>query len=135
MPRVGSVPPTLLMTLLLAGGGSAQAVPSSVNDAVFVADQAVRGEQRFRQSCASCHKPGDLAGRRFAVKFDGFSVGDLFEMISTQMPANAPGVLKPGEYADVLAFLLRESGYPAGQRELSSDLEVLKNISIEPPAR
>jgi alcohol dehydrogenase (cytochrome c) len=62
-------------------------------------------------------------------------VGDLFDLVSNTMPENDPGGLKAEEYANILAFFLSESGYKEGARELPSDLESLKHIRIDVPAK
>jgi hypothetical protein len=46
------------------------------------------------------------------------------------MPFNAPGSLSDSVYLDVLAFVLRENGYPAGNEELKADPAILKQIVI-----
>ena len=39
--------------------------------------------------------------------------------VQNTMPQNAPGSLKPEEYADIVAFMLSENGFPAGMETLS----------------
>jgi len=48
------------------------------------------------------------------------------------MPEGDPGSLEPEEYAGILAFFLKESGYKEGEKDLPSDVEALKKIRIEP---
>jgi mono/diheme cytochrome c family protein len=105
---------------------------SSVLDGVFTASQSTRGRQQFQSACASCHTVAEHTGRSFEEKRQGTTMGDLFELVSTTMPATEPGSLKPDEYASILAFFLRESGYKEGEKDLPSDLESLRKIRIEP---
>lgn len=122
----------------LAGGPLAQNASSparSVLDGVFTAGQAARGLQQFKLTCTSCHSPADHSGRKFEEKYQGITVGDLFDLMSNTMPEKEPGSLKPEEYASILAFLLSETGYKAGDKDLPSDLESLKKIRIEPLPR
>jgi hypothetical protein len=56
----------------------------------------------------------------------------MFSSISTTMPENDPGGLRADDYASIVAFLLRQSGYSPGTRELPSDPKVLKDLMIEP---
>jgi cbb3-type cytochrome c oxidase subunit III len=107
----------------------------SVLDGVFTSSQASRGGQQFLQACTSCHSAGEHTGRRFEAKWQGTTIGDLFDFVSTTMPEGNPGSLKPEEYASILAFFLSESGYKEGEKELPSDLESLKKIRIEPLPR
>ena len=51
------------------------------------------------------------------------------------MPTDNPGRLSRGQYADILAYLFRLNGFPAGARELPNDDEGLKKIRIETPGR
>ena len=57
-------------------------------------------------------------------------MSDLFERIRVSMPADAPGSLKPADVADLLAFILSQGGFPAGQTELPSQADALKAIKF-----
>jgi S-disulfanyl-L-cysteine oxidoreductase SoxD len=132
---------TLLVLVLLSPETRlmAQAPPTStgasVVDGVFTIGQASRGRQQFQVTCTACHGASEHTGRKFETKWQGTTVGDLFELVSTTMPQADPGSLKPDEYASIVAFLLSETGYKAGAQELPSDLESLKKIRIEPVPR
>jgi mono/diheme cytochrome c family protein len=113
----------------------------SVNDGVYSAVQAKRGEALYKEQCATCH--GDnlegsgpmppLAGKDFLTNWTGKSVGDLFEKTHTTMPATAPGTLTPAQAADIVAHLLAAGKYPAGTAELGSKIEELMPIKIDAP--
>ncbi len=105
---------------------------SSVLDGVFTESQASRGEQGFELECASCHRSNEFAGVLFRRKA-GETAADLYQLISTTMPEGNSGGLRPGEYADLVAFMFRMNDYPAGEDELPSDLFLLENIRIEAP--
>ena len=47
------------------------------------------------------------------------SVGDLFGYITTNMPMNDPASLSHAQYVVVLAYILKQNGYPAGPRPLT----------------
>ena len=72
-----------------------------------------------------------LKGQEFQTSWDGLSVGDLFERIRISMPQDAPGRMSRKEYADTIAFIFKSASLPAGQAELPSELEPLKQIKIE----
>jgi polar amino acid transport system substrate-binding protein len=91
---------------------------------LYTEAQAEQGKQVYAQSCAVCH--GDrlqgksaptIAGTDFLKKADllGWSVADLRTIVVMQMPRNNPGSLSPDQYAAVIAYLLGEDCYPAGQ--------------------
>jgi len=122
-------------TMPAAVGQDAESPDSgSVLDRVFSLSQARRGEQRFNKVCASCHSARDFVGRKFAGSRGGTTLGDLALLLSETMPESAPGSLAPEEYASIIAFFLRESGYPEGEHDLPSDLPALMKIWIEPAA-
>ena len=129
----------LIIASSLASRPRAQDAPSSsgrsVLDGVYTASQASRGRQQFLQACTSCHSAGEHTGRKFETRWQGTTIGDLFDFVSTTMPEGNPGSLKPEEYASILAFFLSESGYKQGEKELPSDPEPLKKIRIEPLPR
>jgi mono/diheme cytochrome c family protein len=119
-PSPGSSQPEVAMT---AG--------NSVLDGVFTERQASRGETRFEQVCVACHRINDFAGGRFRIVWVGRTVGDLFLTMSTLMPEDNPGSLSPEEYADIIGYMLRENGYPAGDGDLAADASTLQDIRIE----
>ena len=132
---------------LLLAAGAAQIVSRadepmrSVWDGVYTAEQATRGEATYKETCAACH--GDnlegsgpmppLAGADFLMNWQGKSLGDLYEKTQTTMPATAPGTLMPAQVADILAFLLKSSKYPAGSTALEGKVEALLPISLDAP--
>ena len=114
-----------------AAGSQAQD-PKSILDRVYSVPQAERGEQRFRQSCSSCHTTSDFSGGAFAERWSGQTLGEAYEFLSVNMPENDPGGLKPEEYASVLAFILRMNGYPVGSDDMPADKAALKKFEIVP---
>jgi quinoprotein glucose dehydrogenase len=128
-----------IATLLgLAGIGFSQS-QRSVWDGVFSADQAKRGQTRYRELCASCH--GDtleggesappLAGGEFLSNWNTLSVGDLFDRTRSTMPQSKPGSLSREANAEIMAYLLSANRFPAGKEALPQSSEVLKEIRIE----
>ena len=113
----------------------------SVNEGVYTADQAKKGEALYKEQCSACH--GDnlegsgpmppLAGKDFLGNWTGKTVGDLYEKTSTTMPATAPGTLTPEQAADIVSFLLSKDNYPAGSAALEGKMEPLLKIKIDAP--
>jgi len=113
--------------------------PPSVWDGVYTVEQAKRGEPFYSQGCARCHGP-DLTGgetapaltsAEFKSNWSGLSVDDLFERIKVSMPQDSPGSLSRQQTADILAFVLFKGGFPAGEKELAREAEILKGIRFE----
>lgn len=102
---------------------------------VYTGDQATRGEQEFHQSCASCHSINEFSGPIFQRIWAGRAVGEMYEFISTMMPESDPGGLTAHQYADVIAFFLRQNQYPEGGSELPADAAALRLILFPSPAR
>ena len=124
---------------LTAGALQAQAPARSVWDGIFSPVQADRGQAVYTARCAACHGPtldgtGEapgLSGGEFVSHYDQLTVGDLFERVRTTMPQNEPATLSRDEYADVVAFLLKSNGFPAGTAALDRRTEVLATIGIQ----
>ncbi len=131
----------LLASLLSAGfwaqplAGQASRASRTIRDGVYTESQAERGGQRFRISCSSCHTPTYFSGGAFAERWNGQTMGEVFDFVSNTMPENDPGGLKPDEYASVLAFFLSINKYPAGTDELPDRTEALKQITIDSPSK
>ena len=113
--------------------------PTSVNDGVFTADQAKRGQDLYAKTCASCHgdtlQGGDmappLAGKDFMANWVKQSTYDLYVKIHDEMPQDNPGTLTGEQTADAISFILSSNKYPAGQAELSKDRAALEAIKID----
>jgi sugar lactone lactonase YvrE/mono/diheme cytochrome c family protein len=125
--------------VLIAGQLRAQDGPKSVWDGVYTEAQAERGKAAYTQSCVFCHGPelagtGEakpLAGPEFLSSWNGLSVGELLDRTRTTMPQQAPASLDRAAYADILAYMLKFNGFPAGQSELQQRSEFLTGVRID----
>ncbi len=126
--------PLAMLAIATAFPASAQetqvAPPSSTREGVYTVEQAQRGKEIMRDVCAECHMDDEFMGT-FIKSWAGASVGDLFEEVSTKMPEDRPGSLRPRQYAQVLAYIFQLNGLPAGEVPMSSGIEELKEIIIE----
>src|ERR1700675_3399046 len=94
---------TAALTLVLITASSlasrplAQDTPSStgssVLDGAVTSSHADRGRAQVPQTCMSCHSMGEHTGQKFGVKWQGTTIGDLFDLVSTTMPEADPGSL------------------------------------------
>jgi mono/diheme cytochrome c family protein len=110
---------------------------STVWSGVYTTEQAKRGEAIFKDTCSVCHAEDltgadgpALKGELFTLVWEGRSLGRLFERVRRMPPRRAP--LELEESRDALAFILQANGYPAGERELSTDASSLEEIAIAP---
>jgi len=141
---------TKTVAVLIVGGFLASLAVSvaaqatrSVNEGVYTADQAKKGEALYKEQCAACH--GDnlegsgpmppLAGKDFLANWTGKTLGELYEKTQTTMPATAPGTLSPEQTADIVAYLLSKDNFPTGAAALEGKTEPLLQIKIEEPKK
>lgn len=125
--------PTLLVFAAL------MAFQQNTGDGVYTADQAKRGAELYANQCASCHglaltggeSAPPLTGGDFMSNWNQLTLGDLFERIRTTMPADRPGTLTRAQTAGILAHILNAGEFPAGNAELSTQTEALKQIRID----
>jgi len=114
----------------------AAARATSVWDGAYTLAQAKRGALKSGL-CVNCHgdefrggPAPELAGPDFLARWDGRSVGDLFEVIRLTMPDDDPGALPREQYADLVAYILAVNKYPTGTAEIGIDTAPLKQIQI-----
>jgi mono/diheme cytochrome c family protein len=124
---------SLVPVVALALRVTAQSPAASTMSGVYSADQARRGEDTYMSICVGCHPSGTYSSEAFKATWSGKSVGDLFDLISQTMPKNDPASLSPQEYAQVVAYILKLNGVPAGKTDIPTDSERLKQIRIEMP--
>ena len=107
---------------------------------VYSEAQAKRGETLYAENCSPCHltdlSGGELSpslkGPAFSSKWNAKGVAALFDYMRSAMPLNSPGGLSAQQNADILAFLLRTDGLPAGKADLSPQPDALKSITLKP---
>ena len=120
---------------------SAQESKRTIWEGVYTDAQATRGQSAYQQSCAPCHKAdllGDtgapaLAGPDFFARWNGSSADDLVKTIRASMPQDAPDTLGTQTYVDLVTFLIKSNGGPAGTSELSIDSAALKQVMVSAP--
>jgi len=113
---------------------------ASVVDGVYTEAQAERGKALYDKQCTLCHgekldggiAPG-LTGDEFTSEWAAQTVGDMVEKMQQTMPADDPGKLTPAQAADLAAYILSKNKYPAGQKELATEVSALKQIRIVKP--
>jgi mono/diheme cytochrome c family protein len=134
----------LALTVLLVTATSIDAqAPRTVQDGVFTAAQAARGQALYTQRCAGCHgaalagaQAPPLEGPAFRFKWRKEPLSALFIKIRYTMPPNPADAdaarLAPEQGADLVAHILKSNGFPAGPADFAAaDAE---NTSIGWPA-
>jgi mono/diheme cytochrome c family protein len=125
----------LAAPLLIAGIAQAQSTDSTAGKSVWLGvyteEQAARGDTEHRNNCSSCHGTEKYSGDNFTKNWVGRTVFDLFDQIRTTMPDDNPGGLSAQQYKDVVAYILKTNGIPAGTDSLPSDPEAMRLLKID----
>ena len=110
---------------------TAAAGGKSVWQGVYTEEQATRGTSEHQNNCTSCHGAEKYAGDVFVKNWVGRTVFDLFDLLRTTMPDDNPGGLTAQQYKDIVAYILKTNGIPAGTDSLPGDPEALRLIKID----
>jgi mono/diheme cytochrome c family protein len=103
--------------------------PTTTKGRVYSLAQASRGELTYMTKCVSCHPPGTYKAAVF-LNWQGRSLAELLAFLMEKMPKSDPGSLAPKEYAQVIAYLLKINGNPAGRADIPADTAALRGITI-----
>ena len=98
---------------------------------IYTDSQVERGEETYYASCVNCHPRGTYAGQSFKANWDGRPLSDLYDWVLNKMPKSDPGTLTPEQSVDVIAYILKENGLPAGKTKMPADEDALKAIRIQ----
>src|SRR5262245_31973762 len=107
-----------LSSAMLASGASAVRADGT---GWYAPPQVPQGRWEYSQQCATCHgaqlqgggAPA-LKGREFAAQWNGKKLDDLYTYVHQNMPLGRGAALQSQEYADIIAYILAQSGLPAG---------------------
>ncbi|HYV98585.1 MAG TPA: cytochrome c [Gemmatimonadaceae bacterium] len=135
--QTGAAIAALIMTATQAaaqGGDTAKTPPPPAQASLYTDEQATRGEGVYNKVCADCHEKLEYSGPDFRTKWNGRMVFDLYDLLRTTMPDDKPGALPAQDYIDVVGYMMKLNGVPAGKTELVPTDSVLKRIKIEIPA-
>lgn len=118
----------VILSLGLSGNSIAQ--DKTIKDGVFTQAQVDSGKVVYDASCKNCH---NMRFYRDALKsWSNQPLLYLWENIMGTMPADNPGSLMLEEYTDVIAYILSENDFPAGEHTLDPD-NGMDEISILAP--
>jgi polar amino acid transport system substrate-binding protein len=109
--------------------------------ALYTEAQATQGAIHYFQNCGMCHGPlldgqrggypgPALKGAAFADPSYDFHVDEIFRFVAKLMPAATPGSLSNEQNVDIMAFILKQNGYPAGTTELTYDGAMHSKVPI-----
>jgi alcohol dehydrogenase (cytochrome c) len=94
----------------------------------YTSEQAAKGHLQYAAKCGVCHgadlKGGgapELKGPGFVAKWNGKSLAELYKYTREQMPKGNGDSLPPQDYADIVAYMLSQSGIRSGSIRLAAD--------------
>jgi mono/diheme cytochrome c family protein len=126
-----SIAPAAALAALLLTAGALSAKPAP---APYTSAQAADGAKLFAARCSTCHGArlqGVSAPSLLSANLPGApSVAEVYAVMSTQMPADAPGTLKPAQYAAIMAFLLQANHHAASGTAVLTDARA-KSLSTQ----
>ena len=113
--------------------------PTAGHSSPLNSAQLATGEKIYAEQCAACHGAtllgGDappLVGQTFAQMLEIYplTARQLYEFVTSRMPAGKPGQLDDAQYLEVFAYVLHLNGYKLGDKPLTQDQ--LKSIPLLP---
>lgn len=118
-----------VLLLSIAYSMTVSAQDKTVNDGVFTEAQATSGQVVYDAQCKTCH---NMRFYRDTLRsWNNQPLLYLWESIMGTMPADNPGSLMFEEYTNVIAYILQEQGFPAGEAELDPDngMDIISIVS------
>jgi polar amino acid transport system substrate-binding protein len=123
------------------GKKKARAAHKRKPPALYTDAQATQGAIFYFQNCGMCHGPlldgqrggypgPALKGADFADPSYDFHVDEIFRFVAKLMPAQTPGSLTDEQNVKIMAFILKQNGYPAGEKELTYDAAIKSRVPI-----
>jgi cytochrome c len=121
---VRSTARALTLTLVLPWLGVVVGIGQTVPDKIYSQAQAKRGLATYDRRCATCHDGGtmgpELWGEHFLKDWASKDIAALYTRIQETMPEDDPGSLTQDEALGVVAFVLQQNEFPAGDRAIEN---------------
>jgi hypothetical protein len=115
----------------------------------YTEEQATRGRAQFLRNCGECHTAAPLITRDMLPPEAGFyrtehtfvplggqfvrkypAMYHLFRRIRDTMPAGKPEAVSQAAKLEIVAFILKANGFPAGTTPLSLDIAAMKQMPL-----
>ena len=132
--KISIIAATAFVALSINSNASAQV--ANVWDGAYTEAQAVRGEKSYQEHCSECHGT-QMQGREeapslkqgaFIYNWDGMPVSVLFQRLRETMPLDDLRGTPRKVKADILAYIMQQNDFPAGNAPLPYQNSRLKRI-------
>lgn len=90
----------------------------TTGDGIYTLEQAARGAELVKTTCAECHDPEDWRERGFLGRWAGESTYQLWYYINDRMPYRNPWSLSRQQVTDALSYILYVNELPHGDEEM-----------------
>lgn len=104
-------------------------VQATTNDGIYTKAQADGAKAQYDKVCLTCHafsedgrkKKEDLllGSEEFLKKWEGKSVEELVTTTALSMPNDGSAVISEEEALNLIAYVLQQNGFPAGNAPLT----------------
>lgn len=102
--------------------------------------QSDRGRALYTSKCQGCHgtkldngSSPALVGPQFFKRYGGGALSRLRFDVHTEMPINAPTTMPMDQSLDLVAYILRQNGFPAGSRPLARHYDMKRILPTSAP--
>jgi mono/diheme cytochrome c family protein len=110
------------------------AAASQASSEIYSQAQAKQGLATYDRKCATCHDGGtmgpELWGDAFLTAWSDKDMFALYTRMKETMPEDNPGSMTEAEALGVLAFVLQQNEFPAGERAIESPAQ-LKGVRFQ----
>ncbi len=103
------------------------AAPASVP-----AEQARKGRDAFLASCTACHASSEFTATPFRNRWRTRRASDLYRLVSSTMPEDAPGSLAPERYLEIVTYILSMNGFESSASLEAWNASELADVSLAP---
>jgi hypothetical protein len=104
------------------------------SEKIYNQAQAKQGLATYDRKCATCHDGGtmgpELWGENFLTAWADKDLLALYMRMKDTMPEDNPGSMTEAETLGVVAFVLQQNEFPAGDRPIESSSQ-LKGVKVQ----
>lgn len=127
-----------LLALLAVAGITVLAISPALSKATAAATvsytsvQAATGKALYQSSCSTCHGTHleGVAGPALSgAGAKHLTITGVFDLMTTEMPLNAPASLSHDQYVAIMAYVLMKNGMKPGTKPLTYG-EAMKSRSL-----